>query len=79
MSEQMFTWRIGALPFDLYMREKGVYYWDVVHARYTARMHEKGNWSLMLGDTLVQFGVRSLRDCIARSFDVPKDAVKRVM
>jgi hypothetical protein len=75
----MFTWRVGNLPLDLTMVEPGAYRW-VLHARqpmpYEAKRHGKKDWSLTHGGVIVQIGLASLRECIARSFDVPVSVVR---
>lgn len=80
MAEQMFSWRVGAIPVDVSMVRPGTYRWQLHRAAapHEARMYEKGNWSLYHGDQLVQIGLPSLRGCIARSFEVPMDVVKNI-
>lgn len=80
MSSKTYMWRVGNIPLDVEQVEPGKYRWEMRGTPpHEARMVEKGNWTLTLRDgTPVQIGLPSLRACVARSLDMPTDAVRSV-
>jgi len=80
MSVKTYQWRVGNIPLLVDQLGPGAYAWEMRGLpRFRAVMVERGNWTLKLDDnTPVQIGLASLRACVARSLDMPIDAVRSV-